>query len=451
LLLRTFGRFAALLLWIAVAVSCSDKSSTAPTPPPPTPPTPARATIAVTSVSVVGERIGSAGAGQVYRVVLHLRESGGVAATIAAIDLTFTNGANIVMSSHHEQPIPATSNVCPANGTVDTRELITTDADATHPYATAVQARVTYTDATSIVGTANGSGDVPPLPPPPSPVTYTLTGIISDPARRGIENARVEILNGANGGKATTTDSAGAYTLTGLVAETFRMRASASGYDPGEQNVTVPDIPRADFTLRSNTPAACGYSVAPTGFLDVSQGGGQFSLTITRTSGTCGWQATTDVSWITLGASSGSGNTTMVVSYRTNTTFVGRIGTVTVEWAGGSAQLVVRQAPESPAFCRITVTVGGQSTITAPAAGGQFTASITPDPGVPPGACGAWTAFADPAMTIVGPNSGPQLPATVTFTVSPNPLTVVRSLFLTVNFGNGSPSGSLVVNQSGTP
>jgi hypothetical protein len=157
------------------------------------------------------------------------------------------------------------------------------------------------------------------------------------------------------------------------------------------------------------------------------------------------------VSWITLGASSGSGNTTMVVSYRTNTTFVGRIGTVTVEWAGGSAQLVVRQAPESPAFCRITVTVGGQSTITAPAAGGQFTASITPDPGVPPGACGAWTAFADPAMTIVGPNSGPQLPATVTFTVSPNPLTVVRSLFLTVNFGNGSPSGSLVVNQSGTP
>jgi len=35
---------------------------------------------------------------------------------------------------------------------------------------------------------------------------------------------------------------------------------------------------------------------------------------------------------------------------------------------------------------------------------------------VPPGACGAWTAFADPAMTIVGPNSGPQLPATVTFT-----------------------------------
>jgi hypothetical protein len=448
--LRTFGRVFTLLLWIVVIVSCSDKSSTAPTPPTPTPPAPTRAAIAVTSMSVVGERIGAAGAGQVYRVVLHLRESAGVAATIAAVDLTLMNGANIVVSSHHEQPIPATANVCPASGTADTRELITTDADAAHPYATAVQARVTYTDATAIVGTANGSADVPALSPLPTPVTYTLTGVISDPTGRGIEGARVEILNGANGGRATTTDGAGAYALTGLVAETFRMRASATGYDAGEQNVTVPDTTRADLTLRSST-GPCAYSVAPTGILDVSQAGGQFSLTITRTSGTCGWQATTDVSWITLGALSGSGNATLVFIYRTNTTFVGRIGTVTIEWAGGSAQLVVRQAPESPAFCRITVTVGGQSTIGVPAAGGQFTASITPDPGVPPGACGTWTAFADPAITIVGPNSGPILPATVTFTVQPNPLPVVRSLFLTVNFATGSPSGSLVVNQSGTP
>jgi hypothetical protein len=93
------------------------------------------------------------------------------------------------------------------------------------------------------------------------------------------------------------------------------MRASATGYDAGEQNVTVPDTTRADLTLRSST-GPCAYSVAPTGILDVSQAGSQFSLTITRTSGTCGWQATTDVSWITLGALSGSGNATLVFIYR---------------------------------------------------------------------------------------------------------------------------------------
>src|SRR4029434_8466242 len=123
----------------------------------------------------------------------------------------------------------------------ETRELVTTDADASHAYATRVLARVSYRDATSTSDSAaEGSAGVAALPPPPQSSTYTMTGFITDrDTNGGIEGARVEAINGANAGKVTTTNSTGFYSLSGLVAETFRMRASAGGYETGEQNVTV--------------------------------------------------------------------------------------------------------------------------------------------------------------------------------------------------------------------
>jgi hypothetical protein len=429
-------------LLVAIPLTACSSNST-PTPTSPT----TRATVGIAAISVVGER-GTAG-GYTYRVVLHLRESSGMAATISAADLTFMNGANTVMSSHHEQTIPSTGNVVPANGVADTRELVTTDTNATDPYATSVLAKVTYTGGTSGEATVNGSASIPA----PPPITYTLRGIITDQdTGRGIEGARVEARNGANAGNATLTDNAGAYALTGLLAETFRMRASAVGYDLGEQNVTLPDITRADLTLRRAVTSSCAYMVAPTGILDVQRPGGQFSVTITRTSGTCAWQATTDVSWITLATTSGNGDATLSFTYLPNATFVGRIGVITVAWSGGSAQLTVRQPADTPAFCLATITVNGQNPLGVPASGGQFTASIAPVAGVPPGICGAWTATTTPAaISFVGSSSGPNLPASVTFSVPANSSPTVRTMFVVINFLAGTPSAVLTVNQSGGP
>src|SRR5207244_2968139 len=109
------GSIGALLVAIPLAAGCSKNSTSTPTSPT------TRATGSIAAISVVGERA-SAG-GYTYRVVLHLRESAGVAATISAADLTFMNGASTVMSSRHEQTIPSTANVVPANGVADTREL----------------------------------------------------------------------------------------------------------------------------------------------------------------------------------------------------------------------------------------------------------------------------------------------------------------------------------------
>jgi hypothetical protein len=93
----------------------------------------------------------------------------------------------------------------------------------------------------------------------PEPQTFTLTGVITDGSTRGgIARARLEVLGGLNAGKVASTDGTGTYTIRDLVADTFRMRASADGYDAGEQGITIPANPRADFTLQRTPPNYAG-------------------------------------------------------------------------------------------------------------------------------------------------------------------------------------------------
>ena len=75
---------------------------------------------------------------------MSLREQGGVAATIVSIDWVFMLGTAPIVSSHFDKPISDGTNVCPASGTVTTRELETLDADRTHSYAATVAATVPF-------------------------------------------------------------------------------------------------------------------------------------------------------------------------------------------------------------------------------------------------------------------------------------------------------------------
>jgi hypothetical protein len=157
------------------------------------------------------------------------------------------------------------------------------------------------------------------------------------------------------------------------------------------------------------------------------------------------------VTWITLTNPSGNGDAALVFTVNPNAAFVGRIGVITIQWSGGGqAQLTVRQAYDTPAVCLATITVGGQNPFGVPVGGGQYTASIAPVLGVPPGACGPWTASAYPAMTFVGSTSG-LVPGSVTFTVPPNLLMTARTWLVTINFVAGNLSAVLTINQSGGP
>jgi hypothetical protein len=230
----------------AFAQGCSKQTPTAPTSAAPiaTP----HPSITVASIAVQGEARSS---GYAYSATVQLKENAGVAATISGIDVVFLNGATTVSSSHYDHPISDTSAVLPANGSVGTKALLAEDPDASHPYATTIQVKVAFTADGGFASSVAGSTDVPPITAPTAPQTFSLAGVITDAATRaGIAGARLEVLNGQNSGRVVTADGAGAYMFQGLVAETFRLRASADAHDSGEQNVTVPSVPRADFELR---------------------------------------------------------------------------------------------------------------------------------------------------------------------------------------------------------
>jgi hypothetical protein len=100
-------RSAIALLALTLFPSCHNTSSVAPTPPPAV-----RPNVAIQSISVAGETASA----KVYRVVLHLRETAGAAATIAAVDLAFLKDTTPVTSSHYDQPLPSTVTAVPAGG-----------------------------------------------------------------------------------------------------------------------------------------------------------------------------------------------------------------------------------------------------------------------------------------------------------------------------------------------
>jgi hypothetical protein len=448
MLFAAFIRNGALFCLAAACGSCANGPSSNPSTGPSAPvPSTARSNVSIASITANGERIASGG--YTYRVVVRLRETAGVAGRVDAADVRITSGSDLLLSSRQEQLLPASANVIAANATVDTREIVVADADQSHAYATAISAVVSYSDGVSVQTSAAASTGVPPLGE--AQTQYTLSGTITDQATNAsLEGARVEILNGANAGKAATTDRSGAYTLTGLASDTLRMRASAPGYDAGEQNITITGNMRADMALRKTVVVTCNYSVTATngtdgrGQLAISWQGGSSSLTLTRTSGSCDWRATTDVSWIILASTSGSGSGLLPFNVAGNG-LTSRTGVITLEWTGGRGQVTVFQGT-SPDTCQTTLTVSGQNTIAVPQGGGQYTALLAPLAGSPVVACGFWTATASSsAVAFIGPNTGVQGNGTVTFTVSPNTTGSSRTLYIDVS---GAGSARLTINQS---
>jgi hypothetical protein len=333
-------RFGAAVLLPSLLLAACEHTPTAPTQVSSSVAT-NRAHLEVTSLDVTGE---ARTTGNAYRVVAHLRETAGTAAAIASIELKFSINGTTVASSRSEHPISDASNVCPANGTVATMELLTVDTDAAHPYATSVQVVVTYAATPSVTATADATAQVPAAATAP-PLTYTLRGLIQDESTRaGIASARIDIVSGSNAGRTTLTDQSGSYVLNDLTGGSFRLRASANGFDSGEQGVTVPTNPQADFLLRKSV--GCFYTLSAS-YQVVLTSGLASTLTLTPSVGSgCAWSAVSSVPWIALaGATTGTGAGT--VSYRIdqNSSSSYRTGAITITWSGGSATFSVNQLP----------------------------------------------------------------------------------------------------------
>jgi Carboxypeptidase regulatory-like domain/Putative binding domain, N-terminal len=450
---------AALLIGLLLTTACRQESPVKPANPAPA----IFPSVSIVSMSVTSETQSSGS--RMYRVTVKLRESAGVQATIAAIDLSFASASSVVASSHVDRPISDTSNICPANSTVDSRELTVKDDDPSHAHATSVTATVVFGDGSSATKTVSASASVPASSPPP-PQVFTLAGVVSDD-RTGapIAAATVQTVGEPNGGKSSTTDSNGFYSIPGLTGGSVTIRAAANGYDTIEQAVTIAADLKIDLKLRATAAppappppspppsAPCAYTISPVSN-SLTWMGGTFTITITRTSGSCSWQASSNVSWITFTeGSSGSGSGTLTYFITANggvTSSNTRFGTVTITWSGGSADLAVQQGGASPELCRFTITVGGSSSVTVPSAGGQVSATVTwVNTGIPPSVCTGTASSEDSWITFVPPSPAPMFGAaggTLTISVTPNPLPgFARSG--TVSIRSFSGSVSLTVTQ----
>ena len=196
---------------------------------------------------------------RVYRVTAKLRETAGAPATITAADLTFVSSSlSTVATLHADNPASDAGNVCPAGGTVDTRQLTATDDDASHPAATSVQAKITFNNGSS-TSSVTASADVPQAAPPAQAATFAISGLVSDDiGSRAVTGGTVEVVDGVNAGKSATTGSNGTYSIAGLAAGSFTVRTTASGYESGERSVTLSNTMTLDLRLKplaSNPPS----------------------------------------------------------------------------------------------------------------------------------------------------------------------------------------------------
>lgn len=105
------------------------------------------------------------------------------------------------------------------------------------------------------VGGSSGAG--PAGPTPPSPASGTLSGRVTETAGGSvypIAGAVVTIVDGADAGKATTTNAIGVYSLAGLRLERFDISISATGFTTGTFPVDLTANRTHDFTLESSVP-----------------------------------------------------------------------------------------------------------------------------------------------------------------------------------------------------
>lgn len=183
---------------------------------------------------------------------------------------------------------------------------------------------------------------------------FTVGGTVSRYVREpgGAETTLTPTLNADGGGNIAWSFTPTCTTPTGTY--TVWARDDATGRTSNTVAETVISHPSCDAPAPPPPPppTSCSYDLSPT-TQAVSASGSSFTATLTRTSGDCGWSASTNAPWITLtGPTSGSGNATPGYDVGANSSSSGRSGTITVSWTGGLAQLSVTQAgaqaPPSP-------------------------------------------------------------------------------------------------------
>jgi hypothetical protein len=172
----------------------------------------------------------------------------------------------------------------------------------------------------------------------------------------------------------------------------------------------------AGQTFTVSQDSGCTFTVAPESPSSPAAGG-SIRIQVTASAG-CTWTATSSTPWITVPANAGgNGNGSVDLGIAANTG-PARTGTATV--AGRT--ITVSQEPAA-STCTISL---DRTTQTIPAAGGDFSLSVTA-----PAGC-AWTASSSQGWTMITSGSTGSGNGTVEFNVRNNPSGNVRTATITV-------------------
>ena len=165
------------------------------------------------------------------------------------------------------------------------------------------------------------------------------------------------------------------------------------------------------FTFSS---LSCTYALTGTSASFPAAGGGG-SVGVT-TAAACAWTARSNVSWVTLGSTGGTGSATVIFDVAANTASTSRTGTVTV---AGAVYTISQQG----AGCGYSLSVSTQS---YPSSGGTGSVTVASS-----GGC-SWTAVSNvPWVTVTAGASGTGA-GTVTYTVAPNTGSTARTGTITI-------------------
>jgi hypothetical protein len=240
--------------------------------------------------------------------------------------------------------------------------------------------------------------------------------------------------SGAATGTDTGTLNYAVASNTGTASRTGTVSVSWTG--AGTQGSTQVVVTQAG--MPTPPPGACAFIVAPTA-QSAPVEGGSFAMSVTTSGTECAWTASADVPWITI-TSGASGLTTGTVMYSAaaNPESNVRTGTITVQWATGSATLTVSEAPLTN--CAYTLSPSRQD---VPAAGGSgFTFTATRNT---PTGC-SWSATTTaPWITLTGGTTGAS-PGIVPYAVAANTDPSARAGTIRVIWSGGS--ADFVVNQA---
>jgi hypothetical protein len=247
---RFFGWVPVVLTGALLTLSCGGDSN----PAPPTAPTRQLPQLSITTFT---SSLTSTSAENRYSVRISVRETGGqTGATLGALSLTFTDATGRRGTASPDAVWPATR-LNPGT-TLDARAITITDSSSDRTPFVRATASIAYTDDAQAPGSVASSIDIsqPPTPPTPPPAAiFTVAGVVSeDPDRVPISGGVVQVVDGPNAGRSSTTDGNGYYSIPGLRTGSFTVRATKSGYRTTDRGLTLANDTRVDIGMASLAP-----------------------------------------------------------------------------------------------------------------------------------------------------------------------------------------------------